>query len=216
VLEQLKRYLVAEHAYTVTAERLDIIGREIEQIVSSRVSGAVVELGCYKGAMSVWMRAQLDKLGDQREIHVFDSFQGLPAPTHHDLDYLAEGEVAAPVTDLLDLHDRWKLRRPIVHCGWFSETLAAEMPHAVAFGYLDGDFYESILTSLENCVPRLVPGGVLIIDDYADLNINPRAWSKLPGVKSACDAFFGESLVEVIIGESDLAFGAYRKAGGRG
>ena len=91
-------------------------------------------------------------------------------------------------------------------------TLPDQLPDHIAFGYLDGNFYDSIMVSLENCVPRLMPGGALLIDDYADTATNPRAWDKLPGVKSACDKYFGlPSPVQTLIGEGIMAHGVYIK-----
>jgi O-methyltransferase len=81
----------------------------------------------------------------------------------------------------------------------------------IAFGYLDGDFYESITESLRHCLPRMAPGGLLVIDDYADIEANPRAWNGLPGVKKACDDYFGpDSPIEPVISDSDLPMGIYR------
>ena len=40
------------------------------------------------------------------------------------------------------------------------------MPDSVAVLRLDTDWYESTRQELEHLYPRLVPGGVLIVDDY--------------------------------------------------
>ncbi len=112
----------------------------------------------------------------------------------------------------MSAYNTWGKKLPTIHPGWFDETLPVELPEPIAFGYLDGDFYGSIMTSLKYCVPRMAPGGILIIDDYADVAANPGVWNGLPGVKQACDEYFGgNSPVEPIILEgSDLPFGIYR------
>jgi O-methyltransferase len=83
----------------------------------------------------------------------------------------------------------------------------------IAFAYLDSDFYESILVSLEHVYPRLPRNGLMIIDDYGDKARNPLAWDELPGVKLACDDFFADKpeKVSVLIGTGDLPFGLVRK-----
>jgi len=210
-MDQLRAWLLQEHASTVCADRLRVVADELYRLHRSRRAGAVVELGCYRGAMALWMRHILDSLGEtEREVHVFDSFAGMPAPGSQDSDHLAEGELWSSPQDVLDTHARWGRKPPVIHQGWFHRTLPVELPEAVAFAYLDGDFYASTLTGLHHCVPRLVPGSVLLIDDYADTAANPRAWNGLPGVKRASDAFFGQpSPVVAIAGEGDLAFGRY-------
>ncbi|ARF76972.1 TylF/MycF/NovP-related O-methyltransferase [Streptomyces sp. NPDC012600] len=212
-LKDLREWLLREHSGTVCADRLRVIADELANLAARGVPGAVVELGCYRGAMALWIRSVLDSLGDRdREIHVYDSFQGMPAPGAEDSDHLAAGELRSSPDDVRATHAAWGRPAPVIHPGWFDETLPKELPDEIAFAYLDGDFYDSTLTGLTHCVTRLMPTGVLLVDDYADTALNPRAWDGLPGVKRACDVYFGAPLpVTVVVGEGDLAFGRYEK-----
>ncbi|AWK12921.1 methyltransferase [Streptomyces spongiicola] len=214
-LNDLREWLLREHSGTVCADRLRVIADELAALTARGLPGPVVELGCYRGAMALWIRSVLDSLGDRdREIHVYDSFQGMPAPGDEDSDHLAAGELRSSPDDVRATHTAWDRPTPVIHPGWFDETLPKELPSEIAFAYLDGDFYDSTLTGFTHCVPRLVPTGVLLVDDYADTAVNPRAWDGLPGVKRACDAYFGApSPVTVVVGEGDLAFGRYEKPG---
>ncbi len=207
----LRSWLLSEHAGTVDPDRLDVIAEHLGHVVRTGIGGAVVEIGCYRGAMALWLRAVLDGLGDSdRQIHVYDSFAGLPPAGAHDSDHLRAGDLVASPDEVIATHDRWGRTPPVIHPGWFADTLPVELPTTIAFAYLDGDFHDSILTSLIHCVPRLAPGGRLIVDDYADVDANPRAWNGLPGVKQACDEYFGRrSPLMVLAGEGDLAFGLY-------
>ncbi len=213
-LTALRGWLLAEHANTVDADRLTAIAAQLRHTVEDGVEGAVVEVGCFRGAMALWMRAVLDELGDtNRPIHVYDSFAGLPAPGDRDSNHLGEGELVSTPADVAATHAAWHKPSPIIHPGWFADTLSHQLPEKIAFGYLDGDFYDSIHVSLTHCVPRLNRGGALIIDDYADTVVNPKAWDGLPGVKRASDDYFGTPTpVEVLIGDGDLAFGLYRRS----
>lgn len=211
-LDHLRGWLLTNHAGTVCGDRLTAVDSLVRELAGQGVSGAFVEIGCYKGAMTVWVRALLNDVGrEETPIHVFDSFAGLPEPGEHDSQHLAAGELVAHPGDVAAIHDHWKLVPPIIHPGWFADTLPDGLPEQIAFGYLDGDFYDSIMTSLTYCVPRLVPGGLIVVDDYADTAVNPRAWDGLPGVKRACVEYFGRpDALEVMIGDDDLAFGLYR------
>ncbi|MGW0874209.1 TylF/MycF/NovP-related O-methyltransferase [Streptomyces sp. NPDC002740] len=96
------------------------------------------------------------------------------------------------------------------HPGWFADTLPGRLPDQIAFAYLDGDYYDSIRTCLTACVPRMAPGGTLIVNDHADLEANPKAWNGLPGVMAAAEDYFrSASPLQVITGSGDLAFGRY-------
>lgn len=213
-LKALYEWLLREHSGTVCSDRLRVISDELAALSDRRVPGAVVELGTFRGATALWMRAVLDTLGEEsREIHVYDSFQGLPAPGDQDSDHLGAGELVSSPDEVRTAHAAWEMRPPVIHSGWFDEVLPHALPERIAFAYLDGDFFTSTLTGLEHCVPRLAPSAVLLADDYADTAVNPRAWDGLPGVKRACDAYFaGLSPMTVVVGYGDLAFGRYEQA----
>ncbi|WP_259299858.1 TylF/MycF family methyltransferase [Streptomyces aurantiacus] len=209
-LRELGVGLLREHWRTIDRDRLVSVYGELTATLARTGTGAVVELGCYKGAMSAWLRALLDFCRSSREIHVFDSFAGLPKPDEIDGDHLKEGEVRASHEDVLDLHARLNLKPPVIHPGWFDATLD-QLPDEIAFAYIDADFYESMACALRAVLPRIVPGGTIVMDDYADLDKNARAWAELPGVKKAWDDVTGGRLeLDVIIGFDDLAFGVYR------
>lgn len=210
-LGELHTWLLTEHQETVDPDRLRHVRGELERVAAEGVPGAVVELGCYRGAMTLWMRCVLDSLGDDRPIHVFDSFQGLPDTTEEDEIVMPTGIFTCSPDEMLKAFETWHLRPPHLHPGWFEDTLAGQLPDEIAFGYLDGDLYSSTAVSLVECVPRLAPGGALIIDDYTDLDARPGAIAPFPGVKVACDEYFGTpSPVETLPGE--VSYGRYVRA----
>ena len=206
-LRELGVGLLREHWRTIDRDRLVSVYAELTPALLRTERGAIVELGCFKGAMSAWMRALLDFCRSDREIHVFDSFEGLPKPSEVDGSHLKEGDVKASPEDVLELHARLGLRPPRIHPGWFEDTLD-QLPGEIAFAYVDADFYESMACALKSVLPRLVPGATLVMDDYADLARNPRAWAEMAGVKAAWDEVTqGRMELDVIPGFGDLAFG---------
>jgi len=50
--------------------------------------------------------------------------------------------------------------------GLFEETLRIDEP--IALAHIDCDWYDSVKLCLERITPNVVPGGVLVIDDYRD------------------------------------------------
>ena len=82
------------------------------------------------------------------------------------------------------------------------------------FAYLDGDFYDSILISLQYVYPKLTAGAVCLIDDYCDPQINPKGWNRLPGVKKACDEYLRDKPEKIeFIYSGPYSHGFFRKAG---
>jgi O-methyltransferase len=232
--------LTMDNPNATGVDRLVNIYHLLSQILVFKVPGAIIELGCNEGKTSLFLRMIIDHFAPDRELHVYDSFQGLPQKSQY--DHLAEdtalvtkqkfaedaarsglnmsydetltaGGLKAIQQQLEDNFQRWKLTPPIIHAGWFENTLPYYLPQSIAFAYLDSDFYDSILVSLEHIYPRLSPNAIVIVDDYCDSEKNPHAWSGLPGVKKACDFFLLEKpeKMYVLVGSDDLTIGYFRK-----
>lgn len=170
----------------ITADRLSVVLRELERALTQKVSGDIVELGCYIGSTSVFLRRVLNEQGSQAALHVYDSFSGLPPKSIQDASpagtEFKAGELKVGKKDLVKAFKKAGLQLPIIHKAWFDQLKPTDVPEQIAFAFLDGDFYDSILTSLHLVWPRLSPGGVITVDDYAR--------SALPGVERAVHDFF--------------------------
>lgn len=206
----MRTWLLREQPRTVDRGRLEILDRELTHVVTAGVTGPVVEFGSYRGGSAAYMRAVLDALGDDREIHTYDAFAGMPAPADCDGTHLPAGALCASVDDVYRTHDTHGLRRPIVHEGWFEDTVVDGLPVDIAFAYLDADRYESTLTCLTHAVPRLAPDAIMVLDDFAD-PATSTALARYPGVMRACEEYFGTPLPVACISLSgELGLGRYR------
>lgn len=167
----------------VSPDQLRVILRELEHILDRHTEGAIVEFGCYIGTTSLFIRRLLNIHGksSQHPFHVYDSFEGLPAKTTEDNSRAGEqfraGELHVSKKQFLHEFHKAGLVPPVVHKGWFGNLQPAEVPAPIVFAFLDGDFYESIRDSLQLVLPRMLQGGVIIVDDYAR--------EALPGVARA-------------------------------
>ncbi|MFL4494440.1 TylF/MycF/NovP-related O-methyltransferase [Streptomyces sp. VTCC 41912] len=206
----LREALLGEQPRTVDRGRMPVVERELARVVATGVPGAVVEFGCFRGGMTAWMRAVLEVQGSSdRVIHTYNALQGRPATAAHDGDHPETEASTARTADVRGLHDTWGLPQPVIHEGGFHRTLPDDLPERIAFGYVDADRYASTLACLRACVPRLSPGAVLVIDDYADASCPARPTS--PGVLRACEEFFGAPTpVAVAATDAGWALGVYR------
>lgn len=164
----------------VDTSELLVILRQLEFVLGKTTEGAVVEMGCYEGTTSLFIRRLL---GESREFHVYDSFAGLPEKHEADRSPAGEqfktGELFATKKSFITHFKKAGLQLPIIHKGWFRDIRQSEMPDKIAFAFLDGDYYESITDSLQLVWPRLVPKAVVIVDDYQN--------EALPGAGRAVD-----------------------------
>lgn len=175
----------------ISKPALSVVLRELEYVIQANTPGDITEFGCYIGTTTVFLRRLLDSYqqSDERTIHAYDSFAGLPPKAAQDAsvagDHFKAGELYVSKKQLLQTFHKAGLKAPIVHKGWFSELPEDAIPNHIAFAFLDGDFYDSILDSLRLVWPRLASGGVITIDDYAR--------EALPGVERAVRDYFGDT-----------------------
>ena len=117
-------------------------------------------LVCEFGVFEAWSTNHIaDRLPD-RTVYGFDSFEGLP-----------ERWRASFGPGAFSTGGRLPRVRPNVRLmkGWFDETLpafAAAHPGPAALLHVDCDLYSSTRCVLERLGGRLVPGSVIVFDEY--------------------------------------------------
>lgn len=165
---------------------LAVVLRELEKVIHNNIPGDIAEFGCYIGTTSLFIRRILDTYQSDKKFYAYDSFEGLPPKTVHDASAVGTqfkaGELSVSKKQFLHEFKRARLTPPITYKAWFNDLTETQLPQQIAFAFLDGDFYESILVSLQLAWPRLRPGGTVAIDDYQR--------ETLPGVERAINNFF--------------------------
>ena len=154
----------------VRLKTLEAICRELED-----VPGAVAELGVYRGGFARCLNALLP----ERPLYLFDTFSGFDEAESADCGAGFVGAhrntAAERVLALLPHPERALTRQ-----GLFPET-AAGLDERFALVSLDVDLEESTYQGLRWFLPRLNPGGYLLLHDYN----SPR----LPGVRAALQRY---------------------------
>lgn len=87
------------------------------------------------------MRKELDQLAPERQLHAFDSFEGLPELSENDKQdrVYQKGYMAAGLELFKRKFEALGLKMPHVHKGWFEETVPKDLPEKIAFVLIDGD-----------------------------------------------------------------------------
>lgn len=187
----------------ISREALSLVCEQFEATLQQRIPGGVVEFGCYVGTTSLFLRRILDaqQQSDDRAFHVYDSFEGLPPKKPQDnnaagVDFEA-GKLYVSKKEFIQQFRSANLQPPTVHKGWFDELAASDVPNPIAFAFLDGDFYDSIISSLRLVWPHMSPGGKILIDDYQR--------PTLPGVERAIRDFLQGKSVKSLRGSHNIA-----------
>lgn len=116
--------------------------------------GLALEFGVFQGR-------SLEVIAEgrgRRDVYGFDSFEGLPE------DYRPHVRAGAFATDGLP-----EVAGAELVVGWFQDTLPgflAAHPGPVHLLHVDGDLYSSAVTVFEHVGPRLVPGSVVVFDEF--------------------------------------------------
>jgi hypothetical protein len=158
--------------YTLcSSARLRGLYQAVNHVVPRGVPGDVVECGTARGGSAALLGLALAELHDPRRLWLFDTFEGLPAPTARDPDYdVAVGHTGGcrgDLADVRDLMDRLGLaERSRLVKGLFQETLPSCAVASIAVLHIDADWYESVMTCLDHLYDRVSPGGIIQIDDY--------------------------------------------------
>ncbi len=182
--EQFLKYYKAVRPCTMTSvERLYSLLLALRYISANNISGDFVECGVWKGGSSMLMALHLREITNQdTKIFMYDTFAGMPPPGKFDTD--ASGKQASDLLETAEkTQDIWAIStldeveqnlrstglpasqiKYVV--GKVEDTIPQTMPEKISLLRLDTDWYESTQHELQHLYPRLVNGGVLIIDDY--------------------------------------------------
>ena len=212
--EPTRRVIAAVNEYTMTGpERVQALVNAARYIVANGIEGDFVECGVWRGGSSMAVALTFKELGDVgRELYLYDTYEGMNAPTEHDVELDGKrADVTFADRRLSDDSSDWcrspldEVEQNLASTGYpraklhfvkgkVEDTIPAEMPNgAIALLRLDTDWYESTRHELEHLYPRLVRGGVLVIDDYGH-------WA---GARKAVDDYIAEHKLCLLLNRVD-------------
>jgi O-methyltransferase len=196
----------------VSRERLYAHFLAVRHVVENNIDGAIVECGVWRGGTSMLGALTLLGLNDtSRRLWLYDTFAGMTEPTADDVSPWDGANAAslwkknqkqdvnkwcyAPIEEVQNnlASTGFPLERINFVKGDVVETLKTSVPDKIAVLRLDTDWYESTRAELEVLFPRLVKGGVILIDDYG-------AWK---GCKKAVDEYLSAHKIPLMLHRTD-------------
>jgi O-methyltransferase len=151
------------------------------------LDGAAAEVGAYRGGSAHFIAAAFVEIaGHEVPLEVIDTFEGHPPGTLSEHDSPAHGDPTKfkdtshqTVVEYLS-----PFRLTTVHKGEFSAVAARLQERRYRLVHLDVDLFEPTLDCLRYFGPRLVDGGILVLDDYDKLTC--------PGIRRAAETYLAE------------------------
>jgi predicted O-methyltransferase YrrM len=146
VMQHMKQARVVDHRFDLLAYALSRAPKE----------GLVLEFGVMKGKTARFIAERTE-----RQVHGFDSFEGLPADWRGGREgkgTFSQGGKLPKVPANVTLHK-----------GWFDATIPAFLKtteEPIAFLHIDCDIYESTKIVFDMLGSRIQPGTVIVFDEY--------------------------------------------------
>jgi O-methyltransferase len=150
--------------------------------LTMHLEGVMIECGVASGSQLAMMAQCLHDNNINKLVYGFDSFCGIPYATSEDVTQPGIGEININKLGVLETtgissHDEDNVRinfskfeTPMTNVrlvkGWFQDTVPSFEVEKIALLRLDGDLYESTDVCMKYFFPKLVKGGILIIDDW--------------------------------------------------
>ncbi len=200
--------------YTMTSpERLFGLIESVQYLIKNNIPGSFVECGVWKGGSMMAIAETLLQLGVRdKQLYLYDTFEGMTEPTDADIDQLNRDAATQLIenadkklnTDIWAYSGIEEVKHNIERTGYPLEnihfikgdvlkTIPATIPTEIALLRLDTDWYESTKHEMEYLYPQLQTKGVLIIDDYG-------FWK---GSRKAVDEYISENKITIMLHRMD-------------
>jgi hypothetical protein len=199
--KEIIKFIDISSKYSMSGhQRMYLLSQAILNAKEKRLEGDFVECGVWKGGNILLYKLLNDFYGLNKTIFAYDTFEGMTTPEDIDIDYKGNSSKKELLRnkkseDIINIHcystidsvkknilKHSKLENINFIIGAVEKSLLLEknLPKKISVLRLDTDWYASTKIELEILYPRLVQGGVLIIDDYG-------YWQ---GAKKAVDEYF--------------------------
>jgi hypothetical protein len=188
-----------KYSINVSYERFLSLYQALQYISKNKIKGDIVECGVFKGGSAMFICFFLKFfLVNNKKIWLYDTYEGMSAPSKVDIDlnnkkakdFLKEKKIE-------NLNNVWAYsplsyvkknikitnfdqKKCLFIKGKVENTLKMNKPKSISLLRLDTDFYKSTKAELDNLYNLIIPGGIIIVDDYGH-------WK---GCKLAVDQFF--------------------------
>jgi hypothetical protein len=200
----------------LSIEALNDLFSAVKSIEKGRLPGLIIEAGCALGGSAMVIAAAKS---DSRLLKIYDVFGMIPPPSESDGSdvhkrfeiiksgqssgiagnkyYGYEENILEKVTGNFHDHGLSVEEHNIqLIQGLFQDVLHIQEP--VALAHIDGDWYKSVMTCLCRIEPYLMPGGVLVIDDYYEWSGCRKAVDEYFSNKMKCYSFIKKSRLHIV------------------
>ncbi len=203
--------------FTMTGPlRIVSLIRAVKYIIHHKIPGDFIECGVWKGGSMMVIAETLLQMGiKNRNLYLYDTFEGMSNPTDVDISFKNEKAEILLNKDI-DFRENgnniWcystvdEVKNNLHSTGYdpsrihfiegkVEDTIPGTLPTAIALLRLDTDWYDSTIHELNYLYPLLSKKGILLIDDYGQ-------WM---GQKKAVDEYLVKHKIGIFLNRVDFS-----------
>ncbi|MCL1986559.1 MAG: TylF/MycF family methyltransferase, partial [Firmicutes bacterium] len=176
---------------------LESVGKLFEE---ENIDGNIAEGGVFQGEFA----KHINRIFPNKTFYLFDTFEGfderdVTIEAKQNFSQFGVGHLANTTEEIV-LANLPHPEKCVIKKGYFPETTVGLENERFCFVNLDFDLYQPILAGLEFFVPRMVKGGIILVDDYFV--------EAYKGAKQAVEEFAAKSNIKYVpIGDGEgIAF----------
>ena len=198
-----KKLINLAQTYSMTPQiRIFNLLQSLRYLKNKKIDGDYVECGVWKGGNIILFKKFIEDEDEnsKKKIYAFDTYEGMTEPDKNDYDIssnipadiLLKGDKAKR-TNIWGICNLENVKKNIQSCVNSTENIkfikgpvettlndTSNLPDKISLLRLDTDWYNSTKKELDVLYDKVMPGGIIIIDDYGH-------WG---GSKKAVDDFF--------------------------
>jgi hypothetical protein len=157
--------------------------------LTENVPGDTAECGVYLGASSYLICSFVARSSSAKMHHMFDSFEGLSAPSQLDGTHWHENDLQIEFGETAKRLSRFN--NTYYYKGWIPDRFAEIADRQFSFLHIDVDLFEPTRDSIAFFYPRMNAGAVILCDDYGQ--------STCPGATKAMDEYLQDKPEKMIM-----------------
>jgi O-methyltransferase len=129
--------------------------------------GDLLEVGVWRGGTGALIAKRCQLLGIKNRVHLCDTFRGVVKAGSRDVAYVGGEHSDTNQAAVLELIRELNLDSAQILAGIFPDDTGHLVSDAsFRFCHIDVDVYDSARDIINWLWPRLVPGGIVVFDDY--------------------------------------------------
>lgn len=139
--------------------------------MTASLEGSFVEVGCYKGSTSRVAVRYMEKRGIERHCAFIDVFEGFnygAAESSADAiwygTHATDGKEAVAKRINEAVSEETGIEVSVHQANIITDPLPSSLTN-ICLAYVDVDMYEAVLSALEKLSPRIIEGGIIVVED---------------------------------------------------